>query len=82
MLRENEKLKTELEKTLQKEKHQQQLQILQEQNKISAERYAYPEGNGKKAQTDYIRLAENREQTGSDQTDAGAFVQPERKTRD
>jgi DNA mismatch repair protein MutS2 len=41
MLQENAKLKSELEKTLQKEKHQQQLQILQEQNKISAERYTY-----------------------------------------
>src|SRR5450631_4193043 len=41
MLEENEKLKAELEKTLEKEKHQQQLQILQEQNKISTERYAY-----------------------------------------
>jgi DNA mismatch repair protein MutS2 len=41
MLKENAKLKTELEKTLHKEKHQQQLQILQEQNKISAERYSY-----------------------------------------
>src|SRR6185369_1890170 len=34
MLKENARLQTELEKTLQKEKHQQQLQILQEQNKI------------------------------------------------
>jgi DNA mismatch repair protein MutS2 len=41
MLDENAKLKTELEKTLHEEKHQQQLQILQEQNKISAERYDY-----------------------------------------
>jgi DNA mismatch repair protein MutS2 len=41
MLKENARLKTELEKTLQKEKHQQQLQLLQEQNKISAERYTY-----------------------------------------
>jgi len=41
MLKENARLKTELEKTLQKEKHQQQLQILQEQNKISAERLSY-----------------------------------------
>jgi DNA mismatch repair protein MutS2 len=41
MLKANAKLKTELEKTLHKEKHQQQLQILQEQNKISAERYTY-----------------------------------------
>jgi DNA mismatch repair protein MutS2 len=41
LLRENEKLKVDLEKTLHKEKHQQQLQILQEQNKISAERFAY-----------------------------------------
>jgi DNA mismatch repair protein MutS2 len=41
MLKENEKLKAELEKTLHKEKHQQQLQILREQNKISIERYSY-----------------------------------------
>ena len=41
MLKENASLKKELEKTLEKEKHQQQLQILQEQNKISAERYSY-----------------------------------------
>jgi DNA mismatch repair protein MutS2 len=41
LLKENEKLKAELEKTLGREKHQQQLQILQEQNKISAEKYAY-----------------------------------------
>jgi DNA mismatch repair protein MutS2 len=41
MLKENGKLKAELEKTLHKEKHQQQLQILQEQNKISADRYSY-----------------------------------------
>jgi DNA mismatch repair protein MutS2 len=41
MLKENDKLKTELEKTLHKEKHLQQLQILQEQNKVSAERYNY-----------------------------------------
>ncbi len=41
MLKENAKLKMELEKTLHKEKHQQQLQILQEQNKITAERYTY-----------------------------------------
>jgi DNA mismatch repair protein MutS2 len=41
LLKENEKLKAELEKTLHKEKHQQQLQILQEQNKISSERLTY-----------------------------------------
>jgi DNA mismatch repair protein MutS2 len=41
MLKENEKLKGELEKTLLKEKHRQQLQLLQEQNRISAERYTY-----------------------------------------
>ena len=41
MLKENASLKKELEKTLEKEKHHQQLQILQEQNKISAERYSY-----------------------------------------
>ncbi len=41
MLKENAKLKTELEKTLDKEKHDQQLELLQEQNKTSAERFSY-----------------------------------------
>ena len=41
LLRENEKLKIELETTLHKEKHRQQLQILQEQNKISTNRINY-----------------------------------------
>jgi DNA mismatch repair protein MutS2 len=41
MLKENARLKTELEKTLHKEKHQQQLQILREQNRVSEERYIY-----------------------------------------
>jgi DNA mismatch repair protein MutS2 len=41
MLQENASLKAELEKTIHKEKHKQQIQILQEQNRISAERYSY-----------------------------------------
>ncbi len=41
LVKENEKLKIELEKTLQKEKHRQQLEMLQEQNKISSDRYEY-----------------------------------------
>jgi DNA mismatch repair protein MutS2 len=41
MLKENARLKAELEKTLHQEKHRQQLQILQEQNKISDERISY-----------------------------------------
>jgi DNA mismatch repair protein MutS2 len=41
MLKENARLKTELEKTLHKEKHEQQLQILREQNRISTDRLIY-----------------------------------------
>jgi DNA mismatch repair protein MutS2 len=41
LLKENERLKTEMEKTLHKEKHLQQLELLKEQNKISAERFVY-----------------------------------------
>ncbi len=41
MLKENALLKAELEKTIHKEKHKQQIQLLQEQNKISAKRYSY-----------------------------------------
>ena len=63
MLKENAKLKTELEKTLHKEKHQQQLQILQEQNKISAERYAYLKEMERKLKQIIFdwRKAENKE---------------------
>ncbi len=41
LIRENEQLKSEMQKTLHREKHHQQLELLKEQNKISAERIAY-----------------------------------------
>jgi len=41
MLKENARLKTELEKTLDREQHQQRLQLLREQNKNTSERLAY-----------------------------------------
>jgi DNA mismatch repair protein MutS2 len=41
LLKENERLKAEMEKTLNREKHSQQLELLKEQNKLSAERLAY-----------------------------------------
>ena len=40
-MRENEKLKKELQHTLEKEKHKQQVEMLREQNKISEDRIAY-----------------------------------------
>jgi DNA mismatch repair protein MutS2 len=64
MLKENVKLKAELEKTLLKEKHQQQLQILQEQNKISADRYSYLKEMERKLKQIIFdwRKAENKEE--------------------
>jgi DNA mismatch repair protein MutS2 len=41
LLTENEKLKKELQHTLDKEKHRQQVELLKEQNKISEERISY-----------------------------------------
>jgi DNA mismatch repair protein MutS2 len=41
LLKENEKLKKEMEETLNKEKHQQQVELLKEQNKINEERMVY-----------------------------------------
>jgi DNA mismatch repair protein MutS2 len=41
LMKENEKLKKELEQTLNKEKHQQQVELLKEQNKINEERIIY-----------------------------------------
>jgi DNA mismatch repair protein MutS2 len=64
MLKENARLKTELEKTLYKEKQQQQLQILQEQNKISSERYGYLKEMERKLKQIIFdwRKAENKEE--------------------
>lgn len=41
LLRENEKLKKEMEQLINREKHQQQVELLKHQNKISEERIAY-----------------------------------------
>lgn len=41
LLRENERLKKEMEQTLSREKHKQQLQLLREQNRLSEERIAW-----------------------------------------
>jgi DNA mismatch repair protein MutS2 len=41
LLKENEGLKAEMEKTLNREKHSQQVELLKEQNKLSAERLVY-----------------------------------------
>lgn len=41
LLKENEKLKKEMQEVLGREKHQQQLEVLKEQNRISEERIAY-----------------------------------------
>jgi DNA mismatch repair protein MutS2 len=64
MLKENARLKSELEKTIHKEKQKQQLQILQEQNKISAERYVYLKEMERKLKQIIFdwRKAENKEE--------------------
>jgi len=41
LIRENEKLKKEMQQLMDKEKHRQQVELLREQNKISEERMAY-----------------------------------------
>ena len=41
LIKENEKLKNDLQVVLNKEKHKQQIELLQQQNKISTERIAY-----------------------------------------
>jgi hypothetical protein len=40
-VKENERLKKEMEQVLRKEKHQQQVELLKEQNRVSEERIAY-----------------------------------------
>lgn len=41
LVKENEKLKKEMQQTLDKEKHRQQVELLKEQNRVSEERIAY-----------------------------------------
>jgi len=41
LLKENEKLKTEMQQVLDKEKHQQQVEVLKQQNRITEERITY-----------------------------------------
>lgn len=41
LLKENEKLKKEMQQTLEKERHRQQVELLKEQNRISEQRIAY-----------------------------------------
>jgi DNA mismatch repair protein MutS2 len=62
-LKENALLKSELEKARLKEKHDQQIQILQEKNKISAERYTYLKEMERKLKQIIFdwRKAENKE---------------------
>ncbi len=83
MLKENASLKKELEKTLEKEKHQQQLQILQEQNKISAERYSYLKEMERKLKQIILdwRKAENKQEVIK-QMQALLFNQKEKPATD
>jgi DNA mismatch repair protein MutS2 len=83
MLKENASLKKELEKTLEKEKHQQQLQILQEQNKISAERYSYLKEMERKLKQIILdwRKAENKQEVIK-QMQALLFNQKEKPAAD
>ncbi|HEY2349165.1 MAG TPA: MutS2/Smr-associated SH3 domain-containing protein [Puia sp.] len=83
MLKENAKLRSELEKTLHKEKHQQQLQILQEQNKISVERYTYLKDMERKLKQIIFewRKAENKEDVFR-QMQALLFNQKEKPVND
>lgn len=41
LMKENEKLKMEMQQTLEKEKHRQQVELLREQNKVAEERFVY-----------------------------------------
>jgi DNA mismatch repair protein MutS2 len=41
LIKENERLRTEMEGVLKKEKHKQQVELLREQNRVSEEKYTY-----------------------------------------
>jgi DNA mismatch repair protein MutS2 len=64
LMKENERLKAEMEKTLNKEKHQQQLELLREQNRISAERISYLKEMERKLRQIVVdwRKAENKQE--------------------
>jgi DNA mismatch repair protein MutS2 len=64
LMKENERLKAEMEKTLNKEKHRQQLELLREQNRISAERISYLKEMERKLRQIVVdwRKAENKQE--------------------
>ena len=79
LLKENERLKAEMEKTLNREKHSQQLEMLQEQNKISTERLVYLKEMERKLKQIIFdwRKAENK-QEAMQQMQALLFQQKEK----
>ncbi|MGF7230014.1 endonuclease MutS2 [Arachidicoccus sp.] len=64
LLRDNEKLKKEMEQVLNKEKHRQQIELLQQQNKISEDRINYLKETERKLRQMVLewRKADNKEE--------------------
>ncbi|MBS1496955.1 MAG: DNA mismatch repair protein MutS [Bacteroidetes bacterium] len=64
LLKENEHLKKEMQQVLQKEKHRQEIEILQQQNKISQQKFDYLKDMERrlKAMVTEWRKAENKEE--------------------
>ena len=50
-MRENERLKKEMQQVVNKEQHHQHVEILKQQNKISEERISLSQGHGTQAET-------------------------------
>lgn len=63
LLKENEKLRKEMEQTLNKEKHQQQVELLKEQNKISEERMVYLKDMERKLKQIFIDWRKEEDKT-------------------
>jgi DNA mismatch repair protein MutS2 len=64
LIRENEKLKKEMQEVIRKEKHQQQVELLKQQNRISEERLAYLKDTERKLKAIVMewRRSENKQE--------------------
>ena len=69
LLKENERLKKEMQQVLDKERHNQEVERLKHQNKISEEKFNYLKGYGAAAESDGNRVAQGRGQRQSGKND-------------
>ena len=72
LLKENERLKKEMEQVIDREKHRQQVELLKQQNKISEEKFLYLKDMERKLKTILIEWRKTDDKSKLHKNDAGA----------